>query len=273
MASGRKSKQRRRAAAIAAAPPVRSKGAARGRQASPRVLAAAGGLVVLIVIAVVLAVVLSGGKSSSLGTLPTNGSLANGLPGASDVDALLKGIPQQGLTLGSSSAPVTLVEYIDLQCPFCRQFETEVMPDIVRRYVRTGRLRVEARVLAFIGPDSSRGRDAMIAAGEQGKAFNFAQLLYDNQGTENTGWLSDSTVAQAAESIPGLNPRQLFAARDAGAVKRGAATFDNEATAEGVTATPTLFVGRSGTKGKQVRLASPADERTLIQAIEAVLAS
>ena len=112
----------------------------------------------------------------------------------------------------------------------------------------------------------------MIAAGQQGKAFNFAELLYANQGTENTGWLSDSMVAKAAESIPGLNPRQLFAAQDSARVAQEAAALDDDASAANVTGTPTLFVGKSGTNGKQVPLASPTDEATLVQAIDAALA-
>lgn len=233
----------------------------------------AGAAAVAIVVAVVLAVVLSGGKGNSVGTLPTHGSLANALAGAADVDALLRGIPQHGSTLGSPAAPAVLVEYVDLQCPYCRQLETEVMPDIIRRYVRPGRLRIEARVLDFIGPDSTRGRNAMIAAGLQGKAFNFAQLLYDNQGTENTGWLGDGMVAQAAKSIPGLNPRELFSARDSAGIREQAAMFDQEAAAHHVSSTPTLFVGKSRSRPRRVSLGSPTDEQSLVSAIRAALAS
>ena len=272
MSGGRKSKQTPRRRGAAAPPPVRAKGAPRGRRASRRTLLAGAGVVVLIVVAIALAAGLTGGKSSTVGALPTTGSLSDALPGATTVNTLFKGIPQQGLTLGSSSAPVTLVEYIDLQCPFCQQFETQVLPDIVNEYVRTGKVKIEARVLDFIGPDSRRGRNAMIAAGLQDKAFNFAELLYDNQGTENTGWLSDSMVAKAAESIPGLNPRQLFAAQDSAAVAQEAAALDDDASAANVTGTPTLFVGKSGTSRKQVPLASPTDEATLVQAIKAALA-
>jgi protein-disulfide isomerase len=270
MPSGKRSKQMRRAAA--APPPVRAKGARGQRRASPRVLAAAGAVIALAVVGIVLGIVLGGGKSNS-GTTQTNGSLVNALPGAGDVNGLLKGIPQRGMTLGAASAPVTLVEYIDLQCPYCEQLETQVMPDIIRRYVRPGKVKLEARVLDFIGPDSNRGRNAMIAAGRQGKAFNLAQLLYDNQGTENTGWLDDKMIERAAASIPGLNPRRVLAERNSAAVKAAASGFDRQATAQNVTGTPTLYVGASGAKGEQVALTSPTDEQALVQALDTALSS
>jgi 2-hydroxychromene-2-carboxylate isomerase len=134
-------------------------------------------------------------------------------------------------------------------------------------------VKVSLRVLDFIGPDSSRGRNAIIAAGAQNKAFDLAQLLYDNQGTENTGWLDDAMVAHAARSIPGLNPRRLFATRGSARVKQQASAFDDAAAADGVTGTPTLFVAAPGTSRQEVALASPTDERSLVAAIEAALRS
>jgi protein-disulfide isomerase len=203
---------------------------------------------------------------SSAGPLPSRvPSTARGLPGSARVNAMFKGIPQRGMTLGSTGAPVTLVAYIELQCPYCRDFETRVLPGIVKRYVVTGKVKIEARPLAFIGPDSIRGRNAMIAAGIQNKAFNFAELLYLNQGAEDSGWLSDSMVARTAKSIPGFNPRQLFAARTRD-VEQQAARFDHQGSQ--VASTPTLFVGKSGEQSKEVA----AYTRTLVHAIKKALA-
>jgi hypothetical protein len=68
-------------------------------------------------------------------------------------------------------------------------------------------VKVAARQIAFIGPDSERGRAAAIAAAEQDRLFDDTQLLYLNQGPENSGWLSDQLVDAAAASIPGLDVR------------------------------------------------------------------
>jgi len=261
MPSGKQSRRRRQ---VAAPPPVRTRGAA--RQASPRVLLAAAGAVAAIAAAVVLAVVLTRGGSSSASSAATST-----LPGAADVASLLSGIPQHGNVLGKPSAPVTMVEYIDLQCPFCQQFETSAMPTLVRRYVRPGKLKVVARPIAFIGPDSKRGRDAALAAGLQGKLFDFAQLLYVNQGEENTGWLDEAMVKSAATSIPGLNVTRLLNDSSSSAVSDQEHAIDAESSADAVHATPTILIGRTGSKPKVVNLTSPTDAQSVERAIDAAL--
>ena len=257
--------------AASAPPPIQSKGGPRRRQANPKVLAIVGAVVVLAAIGIGLALALGGGSKAS-NNYPVIGTLKNGLPGASDVQTLFKGIPQNGLTLGDPKAPVTMVEYIDLQCPFCQQFETQVMPDIIAKYVRTGKVKVEARVLAFIGADSSRGRNAMIAAATENRAFNFSEILYYNQGTENTGWLDDAMVGQAVSSIPGIHVHTVLNLVSSGTVSKEAKAFDVQGATDKVSGTPTLFAGKSGTKGKQIPLRSPTDSQSVVTALDAALA-
>jgi protein-disulfide isomerase len=272
MPSGKRSKEQRR---VAAPPPVQSKGAARARQASPRVLAVAGGAIALIVLVVVLVVVLTGGSSSTKVPtgIPNIGSPTSSvaLPNAVEANAIFAGITQKSLTLGSGFAPVTLVEYIDLQCPFCQQFETQVMPDIVKAYVKTGKLKVETRIVGFIGPDSKTGRNAAIAAGFQNKAYPFMELLYYNQGTENTGWLNDNMIATAAASVKGMNVPKLLKDMKSSAASKIASQFDAQMASDKVNSTPTLFVGKSGKKGKLVGMTSSTDKQTLVTAIETAL--
>jgi protein-disulfide isomerase len=271
MPSGKKSKQARRVAA-ATPPPVVSKGSGRRRQADPRVLWIAAGVVAVVVVAIVLAVVFTGGSNgSSTADLPAVGSLQGALPGAAEIDDELKGIPQNGMSLGKASAPVTLTEYVDLQCPICREFEAVVMPDVIQNYVKTGKVRVETRVLKFIGPDSEKARSAMIAAAKQNKAYNFALVLYANQGTENTGWVTDNLLGQIAASVPGMKVHQLLDERGSSSVKSQASTFDAQADADKVPGTPTLYVGKTGTKGKVVNLANADDYTSLSDAIKALL--
>jgi protein-disulfide isomerase len=270
MPSGKRSKQQRRegATAVKTPPPVRSKGVGgRPRQASPRALAIGGAVVALVVIGVVLAFAFSGnGKSSGIpkGT-PTVGTLSGALPGAAEIQALYKGIPQNGLTLGSSKAPVKMVMFIDLQCPVCQNYEVNYLPTIVSKYVRTGKVQLDVKPWAFIGNDSYRARLAMIAASFQNKGFDFAGVLYDNQQPENTGWVTDSMIAQIASSVPGLNVPQLFADRNSAQAKSIASSVDALATADNVQGTPTILVGKAGATPKDV---APAGSAPTLQQTE-----
>jgi protein-disulfide isomerase len=274
MPSGKQSKRQRRegTTAVRTPPPVRSKGVgARPRQASPRMLAIGGGIVAAIVVAVVLAFVFTrGGSGTALpaGT-PTIGSTGeNALPGAAESAALFRGVPQAGLSLGSPSAPVQMVMFIDLQCPVCQNFELTAMPTIIRKYVRTNKVHVELKPWAFIGPDSYTGRLATIAASFQDKAYDFAEVLYLNQGTENTGWLTSSMVAQIAASVPGLNVPQLFADRASAKAKRIAGDVDALAKSDNVQGTPTILVGKNGTTPKDVT--APGNAPTLAEVTAAI---
>ena len=241
MTSSKATKRKRQAKV--SPPPVRAPG--QRRQASPEVLIAASGVVALIVVAIVLGFLLTGGNSSSSST-PARGSVTNALPGAAEAQRLFAGIPQNGNVLGSHNAPVTVVQYIDLQCPFCQEFETQAMPKLLARYVRNGKVKIEARPIAFIGPDSERGRAGALAAAQQNRMFNYMQLLYLNQGTENTGWLNDAMATSAAASIPGLNVRAWSSARNSSTVKDQSSQFDNQSDADNVTETPTVLVGKTG---------------------------
>jgi protein-disulfide isomerase len=235
------------------------------------VLLTGAAVVVLAVIGVALGLAFSGGSSKA--DVPARGSLVNALPGAGDAQRLLQGIPQHGNVLGSRSAPVTLVEYVDLQCPFCQQFETQAMVTLIGHYVRTGKVKIEARPIAFIGVDSQRGRAAAIAAGEQNKLFNFVQILYLNQGSENSGWLNDQMVMAAAASIPSLDVPRLLAGSSSDAAKAQAVAFDHQAAADKVRETPTILVGKSGGVLRPVALTSPSDAQSVASAINAALRS
>lgn len=252
-------------------PPARRTPTKRGgRQASPKVLLAGGAVVVAVAVAIVLGIVLSGGSSGS-SSLPETGSLDTNLSGAAEVEELFEGIPQSGMTLGAADAPVTMTQYVDLQCPACRAFETTSFPDIVEKWVRPGKLRVETQAWAFIGPDSVRGQKAVIAAGNQGKSFNYAALLYGNQGAENAGWLDDDMVGRVAAAIPGMTVQRLLDERNSSEVQSAVEAVDAKAAEEGVTSTPTIFVGKTGEKGTQVELASLEDPTPIDEAIQTLL--
>ncbi len=254
MPSGKRARQQRRQAQTP--PPVRSKGDAGGlgsgfgaRQASPRTLAIGGGVIVVVIVAVVLAIVLSSGSSTPSSYVPNKGSSGwvDALSGAKYVKNLFKGIPENGLTLGSPNAPATLTEYVDLQCPVCMEYETTQFPTIVQKYVRTGKLDIKLQPWDILSaPDSPRGQAATIAASLQNKAFQYAELLYLNQGTEDTGWLTQDFVQVDAASIDGIKVPKLVSDQNGSTVKSLVSSIDGTANAAGFDSTPTLLLNSRG---------------------------
>lgn len=259
MPSGKTSKQKRRAqrAQVPAAPTRRS------APLADRRLWVAAGAVAAVVVAIVLGVVLSsrgGDTAVSEGTT---------LPDAAEATALFEGIPQEGEALGRPGAPVTLVEFADLQCPFCREFAVEALPALVEEEVREGTLLIEFRGLRFLGADSERGLRAVLAAGRQDRLYELTELLYYNQGGENDGWLSQELVEAAARSIPGLDVAQLVDDMDSGEVSEAIEAHAAEAERLGVDSTPTVFVGETGGDLSRVELTSASDVDSIRQAIRA----
>jgi protein-disulfide isomerase len=128
------------------------------------------------------------------------------------VERLYEGIPQDGVRLGDADAPATLIEFADLQCPFCAQYSVDVMPSVVRDYVRSGRIGYELRIRAFLGRDSVRAAGAAAVAARADRLYEFADLFYRNQGPENSGYVTNAFVRRIAEQVPGLPVDRVIAA-------------------------------------------------------------
>lgn len=159
-------------------------------------------------------------------------------------DPLLRGIEQDGLALGSPDAPVTLVEYADLQCSYCAQWAREAFPTIVDDYVRTGRVRVVFRGLAFIGPDSETALRAALAAGNQDRLWDVVHALYSRQGAENAGWVTDDLLRSLGSA--GLDAERMLAEARSPFVERELDAAARAARAAGVPGTPYFEAGETG---------------------------
>jgi protein-disulfide isomerase len=191
-------------------------------------------------------------SAATAGGTATTTSKAVAIAGTADTAALLRGIPQHLNVLGNPKAPVTMVEFADLQCPFCREFAVEALPTIVRDYVRPGKVKLVFAGLAFIGPDSETALRATYAAGLQGRLWNFLDLLYRNQGAENSGWVTDGLLRSAGDSIPGFDASAMLAARRSGEVDNAIVATSQQATSAHVNSTPTFFAGPTGGTLKRI---------------------
>ena len=173
---------------------------------------------------------------------PGGGGSATGGGSSPVPDSALRGIPQSGVVLGSPDAPVAMVEFADLQCPFCAEYHHQVFPELLNRYVRTGKLRIELRLLRFLGPDSDRLARAAAAAAAQNRMWQFAGLAYDRQGTENSGYATDSFIKGL------LTDAGVRNARLGAAAERQVRGAEQAARTLGIDATPSFLIGPTGGK-------------------------
>ena len=213
-----------------------------------------GGAVAIAAVIVVLVIVLAGGGSG--GTKKPTLKAGESIPGQTESNARFAGIPQNGITLGKPSAPVTLVEFADLQCPFCREYTTTVMPTLVAQYVRTGQMRMVFRNVAFIGTDSVRAAQMAEAAGLQNKIWPFIDLFYANQAEENSGYVTDDFLRKIGGGVKGLDIEKAMTDRGVASVTKQL----NEATtlwqSNGFQGTPSFLLGRTGGTLKALNIQS-----------------
>jgi protein-disulfide isomerase len=132
---------------------------------------------------------------------------------AAQVDALLAGIPETGTTLGSPSAPVTVTEFGDLQCPVCMDLAvgSGVESRLISDDVRSDRVKLVYRSLdtASLGSPIANvfptQQAAAYAAGLQHRAWYYIEFFYRAQGSEGTGYVTPAYLDRLAEHVPGLD--------------------------------------------------------------------
>jgi protein-disulfide isomerase len=155
------------------------------------------------------------------------------------------GIPQDGTRLGREDAPVTIRLYEDFQCPACGQFARETLPEVVERHVKSGDAKLVSETMVFIGEDSVPAARAAFAAGEQDRYWQYAALLFENQGAENSGYVNDGFLTGLAEETEGLDLGRWQQARGKG-YEEELRAVQQRAGEEGVNSTPSLVISGPG---------------------------
>jgi protein-disulfide isomerase len=176
---------------------------------------------------------------------------------------LFRGIPERGGVLGDPGAPVTVTEYLDLQCPACAAAARETLPALVRDHVRTGEVKLEARTLQFLGPDSERAARFAAGAAEQGRLWPFLEAFYAAQGPENSGYVTDEFLRSVARAA-GVDADAAFRYADSAAAQDALNRANADAETAGVEGTPSFTVARGGKAPHGV-----VDASSLTAAIEA----
>jgi protein-disulfide isomerase len=140
--------------------------------------------------------------------------------------------------LGSATAPVTLVEFTDYQCPFCRRFQTESWPQIKREYVDTGKVRFIVRDLPLSFHSNARpAAEAAHCAGEQGHFWPMHTGLLAKDAD-----LSPQGLEARASSL-GLDLPRFRKCIAANKYESAIAANAAQADALGIRGTPAFVVG------------------------------
>ena len=224
-----------------------------------------GGVVGLAIVVVAVAIAISV-SSSSGGGKPVNPNSSASRTDIATVSNLLNGVPQSGVTLGSPSAPVTITEYGDLDCPNCDAFAlptnastpdgtpgTGYFDQLVNQYVRTGKAKIVFRSLETATGTANASmwtqqQAAAYAAGLQNKAWDYIELWYYEQQPETNSYVTPAYLKGIAEQVPGLNVSSWEANRQNQSLAAQVASDGQGAISHGFTSTPTFVV--QGPKGE-----------------------
>jgi len=156
-----------------------------------------------------------------------------------------------GYALGKADAPLTMVEFTDLQCPFCNRFSTTTFDEIKKAYIDTGLLRFVSRdfPLTNLHPHAMRAAMASRCAGEQGKYWEMRSTLVKNGAA-----LSPQLMTSTAKDL-GLDVAAFDACVDSGRFEADIQKDVQAAQGVGIGGTPSFVVGRTVANGLEgVRL-------------------
>ncbi len=103
--------------------------------------------------------------------------------------------------LGDPNAPITLIEFGDYQCHFCNVYFHNTEHEILSNYVETGKVKIIFKDYTIIGPDSVTAAHASHCADDQGKFWEYHNILYNNWTGENNGWASYENLFVFAQDV------------------------------------------------------------------------
>jgi protein-disulfide isomerase len=157
--------------------------------------------------------------------------------------------------IGDANAPVMVAYWFDYQCPFCKQEEETLFPQLIKDYVDAGKVKIVFKDFAFLGPDSQTAALAARAVWEVApdKFGDWHRAMFDKQDDENAGWGNKDDVLALTKTIPGIDAarvEKLMSDRAADYSKAMEADA-TEGNAMGVGGTPSFLIGKQMIVGAQ----------------------
>ncbi len=148
-------------------------------------------------------------------------------------------MPPNAFEMGKKNAPIVLVEYTDLQCPFCQQFHNTAFNQIKTNYIDTGKVLYVSRDYPLdFHPWARPAAIAARCAGDQGKFWEMRNVLQTNADK-----LSKEMIAQNAKDL-GLDMKKFQSCADSDTYTADINQQIAEGNAAGVSGTPSFVLGR-----------------------------
>ncbi|HEY6395873.1 MAG TPA: thioredoxin domain-containing protein, partial [Solirubrobacteraceae bacterium] len=222
----------------------------------------------------VMAVLIAVSSNSSGGNPVPKPGTAAATRVSGTVSSLLAGISQGGNRLGSPTAPVTVTEFGDLECPLCQGFAFGAQKTLIANDVRAGKVKLVFRSLCTATCNNAgqqvftTQQAAAVAAGNQNREWDYVELFYQLQGSETSSYVNDTYLNGLARLVPSLNYSTWLSDRGSSSLASQVTQDQQFAASNGWTSTPTLVV--SGPKGTATPFQSAVDYPTLEAAIKAV---
>lgn len=184
--------------------------------------------------------------ASAFGLLLGAGMIAMSLLSVSSNPAVsaIKGRDPAGFerrTKGNPNAPVVITEWSDYQCSACARVALTRDPVLERLYVDTGKVRFVYRNMPFIGPESFWAAEAAECAADQGRYWDYRNLLFQRLRSENRGGFSIANLKAFAAEL-GLDQTTFNASLDQGKHRAAIQEEAREGDRLGIDATPTFFI-------------------------------
>lgn len=186
----------------------------------------------------------------------SGGSGSNG--GSSDGGGSAVEVTADDRVLGDPSAPVTIVEYGDFKCPLCARFAATTEPELRRRYIDNGQVRLVWRDFAVIDGESPLATEAGRCAHAQGRFWEFHDALYsfiwDNYYSQGTNVEGQSAYRGQLDELArqaGVDVEAFRACLDADTYTEAVARDRQQGQQQGVRGTPTFFVNGQRVVGAQ----------------------
>lgn len=152
---------------------------------------------------------------------------------------------------GNDNAKVTIVAFEDFRCPFCKKFSDEVMPQLQKDYIDTGKVKFYYRNYQFLGPASVTAGNAAECANVQGKFWEFHDYLYKNQPSESdTSLFTSDSLTQIAGQL-GIDTTQFKSCLDSKKYDKNVSDDMAAGQKAQTTATPTFYINGNQLVGAQ----------------------